>query len=154
MPWLCLTWVFKGGMWNQQDPRLVSSHRDSIKQSLVWPTYDFTHVSSHATSEEGMKSEECPPCESLQTFGIPEVHSITKSGHGLIYTHKLPHNHQGHLLVPMTGDGWLFAPSTNPINLVTPRGIVPREKLQQLVKQRADYAAFLEGGCPLTCVMW
>jgi hypothetical protein len=144
-------------MWNQQDPRLVSSHKDNIKQSLVWPTYDYTHVSSPATrSDETMagESEECPPCESVQTFGIPEVHGVTKSGHGLIYTHKLPHNNEGYLLVPMTGDGWLFAPSPKPISLVTPRGIVPREKLQQLVKQRPDYAAFLDGGCPLACVMW
>ena len=136
----------------QRDERLVASHTASIQHSVVWPTYDFTHADESPPTDP--ETTKLAPRWSVAQFKIPEVHSVTQSGEGLIYTHKLAHNGQGQLQVPMTADGWLFCPCTTRISLVTPRGIVARDKMQEYVKRTREYAAFLEGGCPLVCVDW
>lgn len=126
----------------QRDARLVSSHQDSIKGTLVWPTYDFS------------TGETLSPQSALSHFGIAEVHSMNGLGRGLIYTHRLPHDDDKRLKVPMTADGWLFKPSPHPISLVTPRGIISRTTLQTQVRSSDAYATYKAGGCPITLMDW
>jgi len=157
----------------QQDPRLLASHAQHIKHSFVWPVWDYTHAETCATEAgngaevgaaygvtEGTGGAAVGGAEALggaaamAQFRLPEVHAVTADGGGLIYTHRLPHAHNGHLWVPLTPEGWLYAPCPREVSLVTRRGIVPRAALQARVRALEAYARYLEGGEPLVALPW
>jgi hypothetical protein len=147
----------------QQDPRLLASHAQHIKHSFVWPVWDYTHAETCATEAgndgadgvtEGTGGAEVGGAAAMAQFRLPEVHAVTADGGGLIYTHRLPHAADGRLWVPLTPEGWLYAPCPREVSLVTRRGIVPRPVLQARVRSLEAYARYLEGGEPLVALPW
>ena len=157
----------------QQDPRLLASHAQHIKHSFVWPVWDYTHAETCATDAGNGAGNDGPDgvtegaggatgvsgaavggAEALSQFRLPEVHAVTADGGGLIYTHRLPHAPNGLLWVPLTPEGWLYAPCPREVSLVTRRGIVPRPVLQARVRALEAYARYLEGGEPLVALPW
>jgi hypothetical protein len=90
----------------------------------------------------------------MAQFRLPEVHAVTADGGALIYTHRLPHAADGKLWVPLTSEGWLYAPCPREVRLVTRRGIVPRAVLQDRVRALEAYARYVEGGEPLVALPW
>lgn len=159
----------------QQDPRLLASHKQHIKHSFVWPVWDYTHAADAgndgADSNEGasdgggakvakvsgteaVSGAEVGGAAAMAQFRLPEVHAVTADGGGLIYTHRLPHAPDGLLWVPLTPEGWLYAPCPREVSLVTRRGIVARRVLQARVRGLEAYARYLEGGEPLVALPW
>lgn len=152
-----------------QDPRLLASHAQHIKHSFVWPVWDYTHAAEAGSRETGATEAEndgpdgvtegtCAAAvggaAAMAQFRLPEVHAVTADGGGLIYTHRLPHAADGRLWVPLTPEGWLYAPCPREVSLVTRRGIVPRATLQARVRSLEAYARYLEGGEPLVALPW
>jgi hypothetical protein len=154
----------------QQDPRLLASHAQHIKHSFVWPVWDYTHaaeagndgaevgaadgVTEGTGGATAVSGAEVSGAAAMAQFRLPEVHAVTADGGGLIYTHRLPHAADGLLWVPLTPEGWLYAPCPREVSLVTRRGIVPRATLQARVRSLEAYARYLEGGEPLVALPW
>jgi hypothetical protein len=149
----------------QQDPRLLASHAQHIKHSFVWPVWDYTHAAEAGGRETGateagadrmeiVGGAEVSGAAAMAQFRLPEVHAVTADNKGLIYTHRLPHAADGLLWVPLTPEGWLYAPCPREVSLVTRRGIVPRAALQARVRSLEAYARYLEGGEPLVALPW
>lgn len=159
-----------------QDARLTASHAQHIKHSFVWPVWEFTHsggaqsgraesggaggaagVKSGGAESGGAAGAGATPvtgAAAMAQFRLPEVHAVTADGGALIYTHRLPHAADGKLWVPLTPDGWLYAPCPREVRLVTRRGIVPRAVLQDCVRALEAYARYVEGGEPLVALPW